>query len=500
MATKVSASAGIVAAIVLAMLVNVFVARHYRRWDFTTGGLYTLSDATLATLHGLHEPVRVYVLLPGGDALTVSVQHLLESYRGETSQLEVETVDPDRRPADFLALTQRFGIDVERDADRVTAGAAAVVVRGERREIIRPQELVEIDADDDLKRRPRLEQAFTSALRAVTSTVRPTACFTSGHGEASSQPLREGLRRNGYEVEDVEPAREGDAGAPLAKCTTLIVAGPTERIPAADVARFKAYAEAGGSVLVAAGPQPDGADRGYQELGLGPLLGVFGMKLDADFVFELEPRFRSARGRGETFAPMPKPHPVTQSLIRAAQRGVVPIVTVAASISPSGAGSTVPVPVLVTSEQGFGMIDFFAWAKTGEPPSPAPNDKRGPLTIAAAAELPAKPGASHGGRMIAVGSRGVLDAANWQSDDLRGTALFVESALAWLAARPPILDIPKKPAFTAGLRVSDQWLTGTFRYVVVYMPAAAMLLGVAVYLRRRGEKRPASAAKSEPRS
>jgi hypothetical protein len=43
LATKVSASAGVIAAMVLAMLVNVFAARHYKRWDWTRGGLYTLS-------------------------------------------------------------------------------------------------------------------------------------------------------------------------------------------------------------------------------------------------------------------------------------------------------------------------------------------------------------------------------------------------------------------------------------------------------------------------
>ena len=70
-----------------------------------------------------------------------------------------------------------------------------------------------------------------------------------------------------------------------------------------------------------------------------------------------------------------------------------------------------------------------------------------------------------------------------------GPALFVEGAMAWLTERPAILDIPRKPTFTAGLRVSDEWMAATFRYVVLYMPLASMLLGVAVYLRRRGEKR-----------
>jgi ABC-type uncharacterized transport system len=500
-ATKVGASAGIVAAMVLATLVNVLVARHFKRWDVTRGGLYTLSDATLATLHELPEPVKIYLLLPGGEPLTLSVSHLLDGYRAETSKLDVEIIDPDRRAADFLALAQRYGIGADKEEGRLTAAAAAVVVRGDRREIIRPQDLVEVDADDDLRRRPRLEQAFTSALRAVSSGDHPKACFTTGHGEIASLPLREHLTRSGFEVAGIEPARGGEPNAAggdppvaLAECTVLIVAGPSERVPAEDVARYVAYLDKGGAALVAVGPQPDPGDRGFVDLGLGPLLGSFGLALDGDFVFEEDPRLRSPRGRGETFAPLPRPHPVTQTLMRLADKGVAPVLTVASSLSATGAGSAATTPLLVTSDLAFGMVDFFTWAKTGAPPVPGPADRKGPLTVAFAAERPvtdagAASGHKHGARLVAVGAAGALMDANWQSEDLRGTALFVESAIAWLTARPPILDIPQKPAFTAGLRVSDEWLAGTFRYVVLYMPLASMLLGVAVYLRRRGEKR-----------
>jgi hypothetical protein len=95
--------------------------------------------------------------------------------------------------------------------------------------------------------------------------------------------------------------------------------------------------------------------------------------------------------------------------------------------------------------------------------------------------------------MVAVGSASALYGANWQAEELRGGAVFVESAIAWLAARPVLLDIPSKPAFTAGLRVSDAWLASTFRYVVLYIPLASVLLGVAVYLRRRSTERPTEA-------
>src|SRR5262249_31736531 len=67
-------AAGVVAAMLLAVLVNVYAARHYRRWDLTTHGLYTLSPATLETLHSLNEQVEVDVLLSSRDPLANSVK------------------------------------------------------------------------------------------------------------------------------------------------------------------------------------------------------------------------------------------------------------------------------------------------------------------------------------------------------------------------------------------------------------------------------------------
>ena len=111
--------------------------------------------------------------------------------------------------------------------------------RGDRREIIRPQELVEVDAEDDLRRRPRLEQAFTGAIRAVTSGDHPKACFTTGHGEDPSEPLREHLARNGYDIVQVEPLRGRGAATSLDGCKVLVVAGPDGAgARAEDVARW----------------------------------------------------------------------------------------------------------------------------------------------------------------------------------------------------------------------------------------------------------------------
>src|SRR5262249_25516927 len=154
------------------------------------------------------------------------------------------------------------------------------------------------------------------------------------------------------------------------------------------------------------------------------------------------------------------PHAITEGLIKSADRGLAVVLTVASSLAPTGAGAAAASPLLVTSDAAFGMVDFAAWSKDRSPPVPGAADHKGPVTVAFASELPKRPGsdAPHGPRMVAVGSASALFGANWQAEELRGGAVFVESAIAWLAARPVLLDIPNKPTFTAGLRVSDDWL------------------------------------------
>lgn len=494
--TKLGALVGLVAAMVLAVLVNVVAARHYRRFDFTQGGLYTLSPATVQTLKALGEPIRVDVLLPSEEPLALSIRHLLEAYRGETSRLEIHVTDPNRHAAEFLAVQRKY--DERVVEGRVVSDAAVVIARGDRVSFVTPRDLVEVEDENDVRARPRLEQALTAAIRAVVSTDRSKICFTTGHDEKSIEtggsglaPLRDRLQKNGHDVATIDAREnaEDKARAPYAGCRVVVVAGPGERFSEADTKKLDSFVEQGGNVLLAAGPVPDEGEQRYVDLGLGPLFDRFGVEPARDFVFELDTRLRAVRGFGETFLPMARPHPVTEGLIRAEQTGLGAVMTVASSLRKTGKGAAAVFPLLETSDDAFGMIDFFTWAKNPSDPVPTEVDHKGPLTVAFAAELPKRAGAERGARLVVIGSASPMMGENWQSDELRGTAVFVESAIAWLASAPTPLDIPNRPAFTAGLRMSEDSLASIFRYVVVFIPLASILTGIAVHLRRRATER-----------
>ena len=97
--------------------------------------------------------------------------------------------------------------------------------------------------------------------------------------------------------------------------------------------------------------------------------------------------------------------------------------------------------------------------------------------------------APHGARVVVVGSRFALAEDNWrQPRTLHGAAFLVDSALSWLASRPLVVDVPDRPAVAVAVRLSDEGRAEVRRYVLVLMPLAALLLGVAVWAWRRSSE------------
>ena len=113
---------------------------------------------------------------------------------------------------------------------------------------------------------------------------------------------------------------------------------------------------------------------------------------------------------------------------------------------------------------------------------------------------PPSASAPHGPRVVVIGSRFALAEDNWrQPRPLHGAAFFVDSSLSWLAARPELVDVPDKAQVAAGIRVSEGGRDEVRRYVLVLMPLAAMLLGVAVWAwRRSSENKPYEARPESP--
>ena len=366
---KALSAAGVLAAALIGLSANVLAARFYERWDWTSQGLYTLSPATVETLHDLQEPVDVVVFLSASDPLSVSVRNMLTAYGAETRQLKTRFVDPDRNPAEFLALQQKYGIITGKTEDgRVVTDAAIVVARGDRHWYVTSDDIVSYDESDN-RAKPKLEQALTEAIRNVLQKESTTICFSAGHQEISIDDggpnglgeLRYRLEKNNYRVVTL------DLGAPkpdvaLDECRVVVVAGPQVEVPANVTSRLSKWFSGGGNVLVLANPILD-EDNRIRPTGLEPLTRTAGIELNADFVVEQDDKLRLPTGLGESFFATPKEHAITAGLFRAGEPRFRVLVSAAQSLRASGKQ---PVSLLVTSAEAVAVKDIRPFVEQGK--------------------------------------------------------------------------------------------------------------------------------------
>lgn len=493
---------GVIGAVCIAFVANFLGARHYTRWDWTTGKRYTLTAPTLDTLRHLNDKVEIWVLLGSGDPLQTSVKKMIESYQAETDKLDVHYIDPDQDQIALEDVRKRFRVESGRTSEGHTVTDAIMIVAHDTRHwFLTPSDLFEISAADDTKAKPREEQAITGAIRNVLAGDKVKLCFTSGHGEA---PLKEGgddgiiflddiLEKDNYENVVVDTTAP-NAHDPFKDCQVVLIMAPRAPFTKDETERLKTYLMLGGNAFVATSPLNASTPTGMEPLGIDDALAPFGISMNDDLVLETDPKLVIPETRGSRFIAQVKPHDITNALVGGSSTHDPPrvVVQVLRSLNRVTAdGAATPVDLLASSPTSFAVSSIAGAAEWTTTPDKKPQDKTGPFTLAMASERPkVAPSAPHGPRVVVIGSSWVLTAQNWRDPaPVRGAADLVESAISWLAARPEVLDVPERPTVAAGIRITEDSEARIARYVLVLMPLAIMLLGLAVYLWRRSTER-----------
>jgi hypothetical protein len=511
--TQAAQLAGIVAAVVLAAVVNVLGARHFARWDWTRDQRWSLSPATVETLRSLEQPVDVWAIAGTGDPFEQSLRQLLLAYRAESSRLDVHWIDPDRDAVQLMDLQRRFGLEAGRSEDgRVATDAVVIVASGDEHWFLTPQDLVE--QADDTHVKPREERALTQAIRNVRGGDKAQLCFTVGHGEVSLEsanderqslgPVRTLLEKDNYELRSVDAAAP-DAHEPFRGCSVVVIAGPHAPFAPDEANRLRTWLLQGGSLFAAIGPIEGTSDTGLVAPGLDDVLSPFGIALDDDLVHDLDASVSIPDTHGEGFFVSARPHPVTTTLVEGGRDPHPPRTALFSArsmrhVSPQDAAPAAD--LLVTTDHAFAKRSIVGASRWADAPPREASDPGGPFVVAMASERPrigqspsrgpSPAGAPHGPRAVVIGSSFVLAEDNWtQPRPLHGAAFLVDSALAWLAAQPQVIDVPDRADVPAGIRISEEARAEVERYVLLFMPLAAVMLGIAVWAwRRSSENKP----------
>lgn len=460
----------LLAAVVL-LMINYLSFRHYHRDDISAAQRYTLSSKTTGLLDSLEHPLDITVFFQPGNVLYEDIHNLLREYSFHCGNLRIHWVDPDRD----LAQTEELAVKYE-----VTEPNVVVFDCNGRNKYVRADEIASIDASSGIERITAFkgEQAFSSAIHAITQQSAPVVYFLTGHGEGDIENFdaRTGFSGVARLIErdnaNVRTLQLSSAKQVPDDCDALILAGASQPMSRPEVNLLRDWLRRSGRLMVL-------SDAGRSS-GLEPLLLDWGVALREDIV--LDPA-RTLAG-SEVFVAAYTTHPITRKLDTTAAifhrpRSVEPDYTGQTAASADRPQVT---PLALSSDS--------SWSETQLDQMPARLDRKtddlpGPVSMAVAVEkgnpagrldLQIRPA-----RIVVFGDSGFVSNAGLTGGDI---SLFM-SALNWLLDREELMAIPPKEPSDTRLKLTRDQLRILFWSTVAVIPAAAALFGGLIWLRRR---------------
>ncbi len=248
----VNVAASLLLAAALGGMILTLSYRHPRRWDWSASRLRPVSEHTAEVLGRLTQPVRVALLGQSDDPLTVAAWRVLERYPLASGRVTVERVDPDRDLERSRELARQYGLDET---------AVAVVQSRDRHRVVALRRVLAAGAEAPAPSRQaatagRLDAALAAAIYAVSRDTVPVVYFLTGHGERSVADFGDysGYGEIAARVRDtqaeVRPVTLDSQVALSNDCAALVVAGPSERLSAWEIARLRDYVRRGGRLML----------------------------------------------------------------------------------------------------------------------------------------------------------------------------------------------------------------------------------------------------------
>lgn len=440
----VAAAPGVLGCLlVLAVIVilNVGASRHTLRWDITSSGRFTLSEQTRQVLEALPGPVEAIAFTQGEDQ---QVTDLLKEYAAASRRFSFRVVDPDRRPEQAQAY-------------KIRDYGTVVLSMGERTERVGSPS----------------EQTLTSALMRLKDERRITIHVLAGQGgrgsldegKAGLSFLAEALRSENYHV--VERIVLQDGLPP--RDDLVLVAGPTAPILPAELDSLNRFLAEGGRALLLL--EPDGPS-------LEEVTAPRGITARRDVIVD-------ASGVGSIFgmsevvplvAHYSADHPITRGFTAAS------FFPLARSLDVLGSSDD-SLSTICLAETGSS-----SWGETGALTSGQvaldPGEQAGPLCVAAAASWPCEePGdRSREGRLIVFGDVDFLTNAFLGVSGNRDLGM---NAVSWLAEQGELIAVRPRGDGGAYLTLSADAARSIFLLVIVVLPGAVLMTGIARRWRRR---------------
>lgn len=431
-------------------LVEAVSFRHNWRLDLTENRRHSLSPQTIQLLRTLKGNVSATAFFRTDQPNKRTAEDLLKQYAYYSGgKFSWQVVDPDRNPG----LAKRYGVE--------TYGTVVLETKDKEEKVT--------DAE---------EEKLTNGLVRVTREGKRTVYVLKGHGERDlTSSERSGLteaktamEKANYQVKDLlmlrDPKVPDDA-------SIVVVPGPKTDLLPPELETLGRFIARGGKVLFMVDP--------FQSQAAKPFLAKYGIELGDNVIIDISPIGRLF-GAGPEIPAVTQyeSHPITKGFNVATFFPLTRTVEVAAK-PPDG-----------VTVQSLGTTGPESWAETNREEinrgqvKPDPGERRGPLSVAAVATVPATEGeAKEKGAKARVVVFGTSGLATNQFLNVQGNKDFFLNTISWLAEEEDLIAIRPKESRSTPIFLTAQQAKLVFWIPVVGLPGAILVAGVTVVRRHR---------------
>jgi hypothetical protein len=465
----------------LAAMVNYLGFEHYRRWDFSRDKKYALSDKTKRFLDTIKGKVRMTIFFGPNNPIGGDVTSLLTEYQyASHGKMDVESVDPERNLSRAKELFDKYKV--------VTDESVLIVDYEGRSKTVKASEMAEIDQGNQMLGEPprvaafKGEQAITSALIDLVEGKKNTLGYVVGHKEpplAEKGPIS--VLKTFIENENIKFQELNLFEVPSIPfdLSALVLDGPQYDLSDREMKLLRDYWNKDGRILLLRDPAAKTPK-------LDAFLNELGVKLNDDRLMatiktgiQEMARVRDVIGR---FLPESV---ITKRLadVAAPFFGATSSLTLEAE---RVRGANIQLQPLAQAEKGYwGEVDYNS-DDENTLQFDAARDHAAPLYIAASIEK----GASGDQRVKVSSARMVLVSnATFVQDNALTQAQqgldFVSGSVNWLLSREQMIGIAPKVPTALTFSLDEKALSSIRWIILVLMPLAPALLGMAVWWKRR---------------
>lgn len=448
--TKYVAYATVYILVVVAIVAvaNVLADRYNKTYDGTANKRYSLSEQTAKIAKGLKQDASITYF----DQSThfQSAKDLLEQYQNLSPKIKVDYVDPDKKP------------EIAREAGIKNYGTALVRIGTKKEEA-----------------KSLTEEGITGAfIRDLKNNTR-TVCFVTGSGEhqidnsdrSGYSRFKDLLGKDEYTAKSVSLLEKAEIPS---DCTVIVIGGPSGDYQQPEVDAIKKYVENGGRALVMLDPPLKvGRSEVADNDALTNLLQSWGVTVDKDLILDLNPIGQLA-GLGPQVALVTSydSHPIVSEL-----KGSATGFPLSRSLTIKNGDKTTVEKLFSTSDTSLATSNL----SSPEVKASDPNNKKGPLLIAAAGSYNTGKENSQG-RFVVVGS------SMWVGNsfiNFNGNRDLALNTINWLASDEDLISIRPKDREDRRITMTTAqllWVRTTSQFL---MPLAMIIGGVFVWWKRR---------------